>query len=129
MMDRGETNADAERKGAGIAHPAVLDLKQEADLDVHPFAFKPLQVMCLVDPKTRSSKALAALVHYFMAWALGTHPTLGLSAETGRRLLILRHQIQLRCHRQRSVKVGHHDYIPCRRASGLAEHRQPWKWL
>jgi hypothetical protein len=35
-------SADAKRKGGKLVRPVMLDLKQEADLDVHPFAFKPL---------------------------------------------------------------------------------------
>jgi hypothetical protein len=30
----------------------VLNLKREADLDVHPSTFKPLQLVGLVDPKS-----------------------------------------------------------------------------
>ena len=45
-------NADVKRKGAELARPAVLDLKEEADLNVEPFAFKPLQLASLVDPKS-----------------------------------------------------------------------------
>ncbi|KAI9449869.1 calcium-translocating P-type ATPase [Lactarius psammicola] len=45
-------NADIKRKRAELARPAVLDLKQEADLNVELFAFKPLQLASLVDPKS-----------------------------------------------------------------------------
>jgi hypothetical protein len=44
-------NANGKRK-AKLARPAMLNLKQEADLDVHPFAFKPLQLASLVDWKS-----------------------------------------------------------------------------
>jgi Ca2+-transporting ATPase len=75
-------NSDAKRKGAELARPAMLDLKQEADLDVHPFAFKPLQLASLVDPKS-----LETLEHLGGVGALlrglGTHPTHGLSTESG----------------------------------------------
>jgi Ca2+-transporting ATPase len=50
-VQRGD-NADVKRKGAELARPALLDLKQEADLNVEPFAFKPLQLASLVDPKS-----------------------------------------------------------------------------
>jgi hypothetical protein len=43
-VQRGD-NSDVKRKGAKLARPAVLDLKQEADLNVEPFAFKPLQLV------------------------------------------------------------------------------------
>ena len=43
--------ADVKHKGAELVCHTVLDLKQEADLDVHPVAFKPLQLASLVDPK------------------------------------------------------------------------------
>jgi Ca2+-transporting ATPase len=59
----------------------MLDLKQEADLDVRPFAFKPLQLASLVDPKNLETLegmgGVDALIH-----GLGTHPTHGLSIET-----------------------------------------------
>jgi Ca2+-transporting ATPase len=75
-------NADSKRKGAELARPALLDLKQEADLDVHPFAFKPLQLASLVDPKSletlENMGGVGALLH-----GLGTHPTHGLSTESG----------------------------------------------
>jgi Ca2+-transporting ATPase len=35
-----------------LARPAVLDLKQEAELNVEPFTFNPLQLVALVDPKS-----------------------------------------------------------------------------
>jgi Ca2+-transporting ATPase len=77
-----EDNADAKRKGAELARPATLDLEQEADLDVHPFAFKPLQFAGLVDPKSletlESMGGVGALLR-----GLGTHHTHGLSTESG----------------------------------------------
>ncbi len=45
-------NADTKHKGAELARPAMLDLKQEVDLDVRPFEVKPLQLASLVDPKS-----------------------------------------------------------------------------
>ena len=60
----------------------MLNLKQEADLDVHPFAFKPLQLASLVDPKNletlESMGGVGALLR-----GLGTHPDHGLSTESG----------------------------------------------
>ena len=43
---------DSKHEGAELAHPVMLDLKQEADPDIHPFSFKPLQLASLVDPKS-----------------------------------------------------------------------------
>ena len=75
-------NADSKGKGAELARPAMLDLKQEADLDVRPFAFKPLQLASLVDPKSletlENMGGIGALLR-----GLGTHPTHGLSTESG----------------------------------------------
>ena len=75
-------NPDAERKAARFAPPAMLDLKQDADLDVHPFAFNPLQLASLVDQKSlqslESTGGVDALRH-----GLGTHPNHGLSTEPG----------------------------------------------
>ena len=45
-------HTDVKLKGAELARPAVLDLNQEADLNVEPFAFKPLQLAGLVDLKS-----------------------------------------------------------------------------
>ncbi len=76
---RGDT--DVKRKGAELARPAVLDLKQEADLDVHPFAFKPLQLASLVDPKSLETLESLGGVGALLG-GLGTHPTHGLSTES-----------------------------------------------
>ena len=57
-VQRGD-NADVNRKGTELARPAVLDLKQEAELNVETFTFKPLQLAALIDPK--SLKALEIL--------------------------------------------------------------------
>ena len=59
--------ADTRRKGAELARPALLDLKQEADLDVHPFAFTPLQLASLVDPK--NLETFESMGGYFAALA------------------------------------------------------------
>ena len=75
-------NADTKRKGAELARPAMLDLKQEADLDVHPFAFKPLQLASLVDPKSLETLEILGGVDALLR-GLGTHPTHGLSTESG----------------------------------------------
>ena len=74
-------NADVKRKGAELARPVVLDLKQEADLDVHPFAFKPLQLASLVDPKSLEALEELGGVNALLR-GLGTHATHGLSTET-----------------------------------------------
>jgi P-type Ca2+ transporter type 2C len=74
-------NTDVKRKGTELARPAVLDLKQEADLDVYPFTFKPLQLASLVDPKSletlESMGGVGALLR-----GLGTHPSHGLGTES-----------------------------------------------
>ena len=74
-------NSDVKRKEAQLARPAVLDLKQEADLDVRPFAFKPLQLASLVDPKNLETLEGMGGVNALLR-GLGTHPTHGLSIET-----------------------------------------------
>jgi P-type Ca2+ transporter type 2C len=70
-------NADVKRKGPQLVRPACLDLKQEAHLNVEPFAFKPLQLASLVDPKNLETLegmgGVDALLH-----GLGTHRTRGL---------------------------------------------------
>ncbi|KAN0138924.1 calcium-translocating P-type ATPase [Lactarius tabidus] len=53
-VQRGD-NADVNRKGDELVRPAVLVLKQEADLNLKPFSFKPLQLAGLVDPKSLES--------------------------------------------------------------------------
>ena len=75
-------NADVKRKGAELARPVVLDLKQEADLDVRPFTFKPLQLASLVDPKSLETFEDLGGVDELLR-GLGTHPTHGLSTESG----------------------------------------------
>jgi Ca2+-transporting ATPase len=67
---------------AELARPATLDLKQEADLDVHPFAFKPLQLASLVDPKSLETLESMGGVDALLR-GLGTHPDHGLSTESG----------------------------------------------
>ena len=73
---------DSKRKGAELARPVMLDLKQEADLDVHPFSFKPLQLASLVDLKSLEVLESMGGVNTLLR-GLGTHPTLGLSTESG----------------------------------------------
>jgi len=75
-------NSDVKRKGPELARPAVLDLKQEADLDVHPFAFKPLQLASLVDPKNLESLEHMGGVDAILR-GLGTQPNFGLSTKLG----------------------------------------------
>jgi Ca2+-transporting ATPase len=60
----------------------MLDLKQEADLDVRPFEFKPLQLASLVDPKSLETLENMGGVGALLR-GLGTHPTLGLSTKSG----------------------------------------------
>jgi Ca2+-transporting ATPase len=59
-----------------------LDLKQEAGLDVHPFAFKPLQLASLVDPKSLEALEGIGGVDALLR-GLGTRPTHGISTEVG----------------------------------------------
>jgi Ca2+-transporting ATPase len=75
-------SAGVKRKGAQLARPAVLDLKQEADLDVHPFAFRPFQLASLVDPKSLETLEGMGGVGALLR-GLGTHPTHGLSTGKG----------------------------------------------
>ena len=70
-------NADVNRKGPQLTPPAVLDLKQEADLNVEPFAFKPLQLASLVDPKSLETLEGLGGVDALLR-GLGTHRTRGL---------------------------------------------------
>ena len=73
-------NSDVKRKGPELARPAVLDLKQEADMDVHPFGFKPLQLASLVDPKSLETLENLGGVDAILR-GLGTQPTHGLSTK------------------------------------------------
>ncbi|KAH9052974.1 calcium-translocating P-type ATPase [Lactarius deliciosus] len=73
-------NADVKRKGAELARPALLDLKQEADLNVEPFAFKPLQLASLVDPKSLESLESLGGIEGLIR-GLGTNRLRGLSTK------------------------------------------------
>jgi len=73
-------NADVKRKGAELARPALLDLKQEADLNVEPFAFKPLQLAGLVDPKSLESLESLGGIEGLIR-GLGTNRLRGLSTK------------------------------------------------
>jgi len=53
-------NSNIKRKGPELARPALSGLKQEADIGVHPFAFKPLRLASLVDPKSLETESMAA---------------------------------------------------------------------
>ena len=57
ISDSHTTRNDSVREGdlaavTGLRWPAVLDIEEEADLNVEPFAFKPVQLTRLVDPKS-----------------------------------------------------------------------------
>jgi P-type Ca2+ transporter type 2C len=58
-----------------------LDLEQEADLDVHPFAFNQLQLAGLVDSKSLEALESMGGVDPLLR-GLGTHPAYGLSTES-----------------------------------------------
>ncbi len=73
-------NADVKRKGAELARPALLDLKQEADLNVEPFAFKPLQLAGLVDPKSLENLESLGGIEGLIR-GLGTNRLRGLSTK------------------------------------------------
>jgi Ca2+-transporting ATPase len=75
-------NADVNRNGPQLARPALLDLKQEADLNVHPFAFKPLQLASLVDPKSLETLETMGGVDGLLR-GLGTQANHGLSTKRG----------------------------------------------
>ena len=75
-------NSDTQRKRRELARPAVLDLKQEADIDVHPFAFKPLQLASLVDPKSLETLESMGGVDAILR-GLDTQPTYGVSTKLG----------------------------------------------
>ena len=74
-------NADVKCKEAQVVRLAMLDLKQEAGLDVHPFPFKPLQLASLVDPKDLETLEGMGGVGALLR-GLETHPTHGLRIET-----------------------------------------------
>jgi P-type Ca2+ transporter type 2C len=75
-------NADVNRNGPQLARPALLDLRQEADSDVRPFAFKPLRLASLVDPKSLEALEFMGGVDGLLR-GLGTHPNHGLSIKPG----------------------------------------------
>ena len=74
-------NADVNRKGTELARPAVLDLKQEADLNVEPFTFKPLQLAALVDPKSLENLETLGGVEGLLR-GLGVNRLRGLSSKS-----------------------------------------------
>jgi len=76
-----EDNSNIKRKGPELARPALSGLKQEADIDVHPFAFKPLWLASLVDPKSLETESMGGVDAILRA--LGTQPTYGLSTKLG----------------------------------------------
>ena len=75
-------NSDIQCKRRELARPVVLDLKQEADMDVHPFAFKPLQLASLIDPKSLETLESMGGVDAILR-GLGTQPTYGVSTKLG----------------------------------------------
>ena len=75
-------NTNVKRKSRKLARPAVLDLEQEADMNVHPFTFKPLQLASLVDPKSLETLESMGGVDAILR-GLGTQPTYGLSTKLG----------------------------------------------
>ncbi|KAH9025496.1 calcium-translocating P-type ATPase [Lactarius pseudohatsudake] len=68
---------DTTRSGDN-APPALLNLKQDADLYVEPFAFKPLQLVGLVDPKSLENLESLGGVEGLIR-GLGTNRLRGLS--------------------------------------------------
>ena len=75
-----EDNSHVGRKGPELARSAVSKLKQEADFDLHPFAFKPLQLASLVDPKSLETLESMGDVDGILR-GLGTQPNHGLSTK------------------------------------------------
>jgi len=74
-------NSNIKRKGPELARPALSGLKQEADIDVHPFAFKPLRLASLVDTKSLETESMGGV--YAILRGLGTQPTYGLRNKLG----------------------------------------------
>ena len=73
-------SADVNRVRAELAYPAVLDLKQEADLNVEPFPFKPLQLASLVNSKNLESlESLGGISG--LLYGLGVHRHHGLNSQ------------------------------------------------
>ena len=72
-------NADVKHRRA---RPPLLNLFQEQDLDVRPFAFNPLQLVSLFAPRNLETLEAMGGVDAILR-ALGTHPTHGLSTELG----------------------------------------------
>ena len=77
-------NADVNRERSELAPPAILDLKQEADLNVEPFSFKPLQLASLVDPKSLENLESLGGVSGLL-YGLGLHRHHGLNSQIGSR--------------------------------------------
>ena len=73
-------HADIRPKGAELTHPAVLDIKQEADLNVEPFVFKPLQLADLVVHKSLENLENLGGVEGLLR-GIGTSPLRGLSTK------------------------------------------------
>ena len=66
--------------GATLALPAALDINQEVDLNVEPFAFKPLQLADLIVPKSLENLEKLGGVEGLLC-GIGTNPLRGLSTK------------------------------------------------
>jgi len=75
-------NADLKRKGAQFLLPAVLDLNQEPDVDVSPFAYNPRQLAVLFNLRNLETLEVMGGVDAILR-ALGAHPTHGLRTMLG----------------------------------------------
>ena len=73
-------NSDVKFNGPELTGPEVLDLKQEEDMDVHPFAFKMLPLAILIDPKSLETPECMGDVDAILR-GLGAQPPYGLSTE------------------------------------------------
>ncbi|KAF8267736.1 hypothetical protein EI94DRAFT_1801308 [Lactarius quietus] len=72
-------HADVKPSGTETVRTTVLEIKQEVDLNVEPFAFKPLQLAGLVDPKSLENLQSLGGVEVLLR-GLGTDRSRGLNA-------------------------------------------------
>jgi len=77
-----EDSSNVKRKGPELACRALSGLKQEADIDAHQYAFKPLRLASLVDPKSLETLESTGGIDAILR-GLGTQPTYGLSTKLG----------------------------------------------